>query len=289
MATKKKTPAQSTWTPQALAQLANAWLAAGNAPTQQMLSSPALNYAPETQTVTDPGTPEAPPTNPFLTAEQQQSLNQLFSDTGNQLAQLDQSSNDALVAAIQQIGDPNKFDPNDQGTDLSGAVNKGAMISRVNATDAAIARGLFQSSMRDADLADIEATRQMRRNFFRDQYASVIKANDTQRKNITDFVNTAVGVGYDPHDPNSHLGGTYGAMAIENAKGSPGAPGTPATIKTTPGKFNVAGAPAQATGKVKAGNGDAFAGLRESPQSSNPMSSAYWMRLPTKKRRSRGY
>ena len=247
---KKKT---IQWTPQALAQLANAWLAAGNAPTPQMQASPDLAYTPATSTVTAPGTPDAPPTTPFLTPDQQNALNSLFFDTGNQLSALGAADTNALVAAIQQIGDPRKFDPTDKGTDLSNAVNKEAAVNRVGATDAAIARGLFQSSIRDADLADIEATRQMRRNFFRDQYNSVIKANEASRKAITDYLKTAVGAGYNPTDPNSQLGGTYGSMAIQNAKDNPSAPGTPPTIKTTPARFDpYSGVPIAKGGKFQA-------------------------------------
>lgn len=239
---KRKTQAQaaaSTWTPANLAALANAWLAANpgaNMPTPEMLASPVLSnptYA-----------PPAPPTAPFLTPEQQQQIIDIFSQTGTQLSQLDQADTNALTVAQQQIGDPTKFDPNDKGTDLTNNVNKEAMINKTSATDAAVARGLFQSSIRAADLADIEATRQLRRNFFRDQYNTVIKSNASTRKSIHDYLNATVGAGYDPNDPNSKLGGTFGGMAIENAKNSPSSPGTPGHfVAQAAAQMSTSGAP----------------------------------------------
>lgn len=246
---KRKTPAQAaaaTWTPENLAALANAWLAAnpgGNMPTPEMLASPVLSNP----TYAAP----APPTIPFLTPEQQQQIIDIFNQTGTQLAQLDQADTNALATTMQQIGDPTKFDPNDKGTDLTNAVNKEAMINKTGATDVAIARGLFQSSIRAADLADIEATRQLRRNYFRDQYNTVIKANASSRKSIHDYLNASVGAGYDPNDPNSKLGGTFGSMAIENAKNNPSSPGTPGHFVAQAAKqMNTSGAPAIAKPKI---------------------------------------
>lgn len=105
----------------------------------------------------NPGTPgvATPPVDPFHTPDEN-------IDSAN--AQRD------YELALQDI-DNNLFNMSHEGKFQKQAADKAAKENAAAANDAAIARGLFQSSIRDAELADITATNALRKRYLDDQLA----------------------------------------------------------------------------------------------------------------------
>jgi hypothetical protein len=97
--------------------------------------------------------PELPPIQPFLRPEDLQALNDFQFTSANSLADVDKGLADLTT----------QTNYNRQQTDL------GAKKSSSDATDNAIARGLFQSSIKDATLYDIEGQRARQQQLYTDQ------------------------------------------------------------------------------------------------------------------------
>lgn len=125
-----------------------AWVAAG---------MPADWQVPRTENVSgyiDPGSPgvPTPPVQPFLTADDMMQLANAIHDFEINVHDID--------SQLQTQKFNNEFDK----TQIEDARKKGLSAT----DDSMIARGLFQSSIRDAELFDIEASARLRKNFLDD-------------------------------------------------------------------------------------------------------------------------
>ncbi len=122
-------------------------------PQHQPRTTPLTTPAP--RTTTTPATPgvRRPALTPFLTPEQQISDVGQRADWSGQLGELDRTLEKLAADTTYQKQQLNKTSSEN--------------AARVN--DNAIARGMFTSSVRDAELYDLEATKTIRSNFLDDQ------------------------------------------------------------------------------------------------------------------------
>jgi hypothetical protein len=150
---------KKTFTNAALQQFANAWLAKGNAPTQQMIDA---GFVKGTQT------PNAP-AQPFLTGEQQ--LSQVDSQTQHD-SQVQDLLNQLAQAQVQ-----------------AGYQKKDIERARVggvsNSQDDAAARGIFQSSIKDGQIYDINAQAAQHQQQVSDQLTA-LQSSVSSRINLLD-------------------------------------------------------------------------------------------------------
>lgn len=122
-----------------------------------------------------PGTPEfagvrTPPVAPFLTAEDMIALGNAVRDF--ELAQQDVDNE------IERQRTNNEFEKTQ--------VDKQAQQTSSDATDAAIARGLFQSSIRDSQLVDIAATQRLKKQFLDDNLSLTATQGGARKKALQD-------------------------------------------------------------------------------------------------------
>lgn len=133
--------------------------------------APAPRIAPKPAAPAAPSAPAAPPQiMPFLTAEDL--LGQIGFDFTNaqSLADIDKT----LADLAANIGVQRK------------QTDKQAKQSTSDATDSAISRGLFRSSVKDAQIYDIEANRALQQQFFTDQLNNATLDADRRKRAIFD-------------------------------------------------------------------------------------------------------
>ena len=178
--------------------------------------------------VWDPGEP-TPAVSPYMTSEDIM--------TQAQAQQARDAANADLTYNIQQQAA--------QTTANIEQNKKDELKNRTNATDSAIGRGVFQSSIRDSDLADISATAATRRQQFTDQFATYWQNAERQRG----LVNEA----YDRIQSGLNLKSVENAQAVQTANpwirepgfvNAPAKPATPAKA-TTPTNANTIKLPLQ--------------------------------------------
>ncbi len=121
-------------------------------------------------TAAPPGARPAAPINPFLTADDLASIVNFNFGNASTLADVDKGMADL------------KTNTDFQRTDT----NKRAVQGTVDTTDQMIGRGLFRSSIKDAALYDIEATRTLQNKFFDDQLTNASLDADRRKKGIAD-------------------------------------------------------------------------------------------------------
>lgn len=130
-----------------------------------------------------------PPPSPFLTPEQLLQKSSMHRDMQKQIHDIDQALDRQRLEGEQQ----------------KSQADKSAKVDSAKAEESAIARGLFRSSIKDGDLYDIEATRQLRRKLFDDQLALSVAQADANKKYLQDWWDKEV-------VPN------FNQMAVENAR-----------------------------------------------------------------------
>lgn len=150
-----------------------------------------------------PGTPPSPPAPPFKTSDN------IFAE-----AEARRQYEQRMLDVDAQLARQN-IDTQYQ----AGQIDKGAAVSRRDTNDAAAARGIFRSSLRDADLFDIDATAAIKKDYLNRQLdTSTLNAQSNK---------TIAQTAYD-----TFMAGLNQAQA-ENAQslgpGDPGTPGTPGT------------------------------------------------------------
>lgn len=123
-----------------------------------------------------PGTPAVPgvpsPTvAPFLTAQDLQWYGESLSRFKSEMAQ--------LMSNLQSFKAEANYEKE--------GVSKQAVASKVESSDTAAGRGLFRSSIRDADLFDIDATAEMRKRFLDTQVDTLERNNEVQEKVLNDW------------------------------------------------------------------------------------------------------
>jgi len=181
--------------------------------------------------------PEQPkPVNPFLTAAQQM-------QAGDQLFQLD----DSVYNFNKQYGDleaNTKYETE--------GVNKREQESNAAAVENMIARGLFRSSIKDAELTDIAGSAKARRDYLATTLDTARIDRDTRVLAINNRKTELFGT-----DGTAALGtgGTYDQLAVENAQGveptvNPLVPTTPGAPTTPLAGSDRTAAPAQKTVSV---------------------------------------
>jgi len=173
------------------------------------------------------------PVNPFLTAAQQM-------QAGDQLFQLD----DNIYNFNKQYGDleaNTKYETE--------GVNKREQESNAAAVENMIARGLFRSSIKDAELTDIAGSAKARRDYLATTLDTARIDRDTRVLAINNRKTELFGT-----DGTAALGtgGTYDQIAVENAQGvepalNPLVPTTPGAPTTPLAGSDRAAAPAQKT------------------------------------------
>ncbi len=120
---------------------------------------------------------------PFNTPEEDQQLNDLVSGSNQSLIDMDAQFGGMAATTHEQAGDM-----------VGGKLNHSGLIYHAQqqnlqaANDALVARGLFQSSIRDGDLADIDATANQRRLSLLNSLGIQSAANDRTRKTIGDRI-----------------------------------------------------------------------------------------------------
>lgn len=133
--------------------------------------APAPRTAPKAAAPAAPTAPVAPPQiMPFLTAEDL--LGQIGFDFTNaqSLADIDKT----LADLSANVGMQRK------------QTDKQATQNKSEATDSSIARGLFRSSVKDAQIYDIEANRALQQQFFTDQLNNASLDADRRKRAIFD-------------------------------------------------------------------------------------------------------
>lgn len=164
-----------------------------------------------------PGVP-SPTMSPFLTPDQQITQIDFEGDIEEQLANLDN--------ALEGMRIDNEF----QKTELDTAHKQ--QVAR--ADESAIGRGLYTSSIRDAELNDLEATKRVRSSFLDTQF-SVAQANaGATRERLRQSLDQL-------HNAMNQQGAQNASNASEDAapysqEPQPARPGTPSRIVRTPAK-----------------------------------------------------
>lgn len=114
--------------------------------------------------VWNPGVP-TPTVQPFMTAEDMMAYAQARQQYEEGLFNLDYNyANQVTNATFEKEG-----------------IEKGRVKSKAESSDDMAARGLFRSSVRDADLFDIDATAEMRKTFLDTQLNTMKLNNDAQK------------------------------------------------------------------------------------------------------------
>lgn len=157
-----------------------------------------------------PGTPAqhipAPPVSPFLNPDEQNALDQSLSSFERQLLDAD------FQLGMEQL----------QSDQSAADIDRNAKQASAQTTDEMIGRGLFQSSIRDTALYDIEGQRQIRQTQLRDRLAAVELYNRNLHANV--------------EAAKSALQRNAASQAAQNAANKDPGPGTtiPGTPSTAP-------------------------------------------------------
>jgi hypothetical protein len=156
-----------------------------------------------------PVTTVSPTVDPFLTGQDLVDLSGILSDLDQKLGFTDASGvvhKGSIDTGLEDLGSQTAIQK-DQ-------VDKSAKENTSSATDNAIARGLFQSSIKDATLIDIEAQRAIQQKFLDDRLSTATINANTQKSALGQY-KTGVLSGFN-------------TKAVENAKG------IEPTVTTTP-------------------------------------------------------
>lgn len=117
---------------------------------------------------------------PFLTPQQSIDANNFYTNQNQALIDLERNYNMMAANTREQAGQLVNGQLNNEG-DIYRAQQQATQA----ANDALVARGLFQSSIRDGDLADIESTAANRRMSLLNALAIQSAADDRTRQNLS--------------------------------------------------------------------------------------------------------
>lgn len=153
---------------------------------------------------TAPGAPPAPHVDPFFTSEDLLQISQFTTDLRTKMADIDRE--------LADLGAQTTLDKTNN--------EKGAKESTAESTDSMISRGLFQSSVKDAALYDIEATRKLQETFLTDRLTRATLDAGTRKKILADSQ-----TGF-----NTYMAGKQvdNARGVESTMPPPAAPAAPA-------------------------------------------------------------
>lgn len=147
----------------------------------------------------------ADPVQPYLTPQQQQDLEDRLSNIS---AQRNVIARDAAQRAVDTLYQQQQ-------------VERGRVKDTANAVDSAISRGLFRSSIQDADVFDITATAKLRAQYLQDTLKAFQdwSASESQRLSSLESTTRA----------------QFQAMAVENARAIDPVVDTPASPSSSSG------------------------------------------------------
>jgi hypothetical protein len=125
----------------------------------------------------------AAPVAPFLTAEDLFKHNDAWKSYGDQLAAIENELSDITTNTGFEIG---SFDAAGNQTS-QGQIDRNLQRNQSAASDNAAGRGLYKSSIKDAELFDLEATRNLRRTFLQGQLSAAAARAARMRTNLNDW------------------------------------------------------------------------------------------------------
>jgi hypothetical protein len=164
-------------------------------------------------TATAPGAPAAPPpVSPFLTSGDFDAINSFYTDLNTKLGDIKATVGTFDPTTGTWSGGTEQADTEFQTaqTDKAAKANTGA------AQDDAAARGIFQSSIKDATLYDIEAQRSLSDKFLNDKLTADRLAAGTNMQILANS-KAAFDKNYGSVDANGNP--IFGRRAFENAQG----------------------------------------------------------------------
>jgi hypothetical protein len=151
-----------------------------------------------------PSTPPpapAPPA-PFSTPEQQAVYNDNWKALNDGLAEIENELRGLTTDITFEIGE---FDASGKQV-KEGEIDRNAKKASSGAQDEAVGRGIFHSSIKDAELFDIEATRNLRRTFLQGKLSEAQSKATRLKTNLEGWWN-------------DYLTGTYQPQQVQNAQG----------------------------------------------------------------------